>query len=67
MLLYTVAVKQQENRFVVTNAKSAPLALIDPEIPQTEMLWWLVSVLLAAGLMLVVLGLIRRRSAGHEG
>lgn len=35
-----------------------------PRLPQTGMLWWPVPVLLAAGLLLLVLGRLRRRGAG---
>lgn len=35
----------------------------DPKLPQTGQLWWPVGVLAFAGLMLVVMGLVRRRSS----
>ena len=34
----------------------------DPRLPQTGMLWWPVPVLAAAGLLLIVMGCIRRRT-----
>lgn len=38
-----------------------------PDLPQTGQLWWPVPVMFAAGLMLIIIGLlIRRRGAGHE-
>ena len=37
-----------------------------PPLIQTGQLWWPVPVLLAGGLLLIVLGLIRRRSIGNE-
>lgn len=35
------------------------------KLPQTGQLWWPVPVLLAAGLLFVVLGLVKRRGSGH--
>ncbi len=35
-------------------------------LPQTGQLWWPVPVLIAAGLLLLLLGALRRRGAGHE-
>ena len=37
-----------------------------PTLPQTGQLWWPVPVLLAAGLLLVIIGLLRRRGTDHE-
>lgn len=37
-----------------------------PKLPQTGVLWWPVPVLLAAGLMLVIVGLVRRRTDDAE-
>lgn len=37
-----------------------------PTLPQTGQLWWPVPVLVAAGLLLVIAGLIRRRGAENE-
>lgn len=37
-----------------------------PTLPQTGQMWWPVPVLLCAGLMLIVIGLLRRRSAEYE-
>ena len=37
-----------------------------PTLPQTGQLWWPVPALIAAGLLLIVIGLLRRRGAGHE-
>ena len=37
-----------------------------PTLPQTGQLWWPVPILLAAGLILIIFGLIRRRGYRHE-
>lgn len=38
-----------------------------PKLPQTGQYWWPVPVLLASGLLLVAVGLVRRRGgADHE-
>ena len=37
-----------------------------PKLPQTGQLWWPVPLLMAAGLALVLIGLIRRRGVSHE-
>lgn len=37
-----------------------------PTLPQTGQLWWPVPLLLAGGLLLIVMGLLRRRGTGHE-
>ncbi|MBQ1947395.1 MAG: Cna B-type domain-containing protein [Clostridia bacterium] len=55
---YKVTVQQDGNTFVITNTYS--------EIPQTGQLWWPVPVLLAAGLLMILLGLLRRRGMGYE-
>ena len=62
-------VQQVGNSFIVTNTCSKPGTPVEPGkpiLPQTGQLWWPVPVLLAAGLLFVVIGLIRRRGAHHE-
>lgn len=62
-------IQQVENTFLVTNTCGKPGTPTGPEkpiLPQTGQLWWPVPVLLAAGLLFVVIGLIRRRGARHE-
>ncbi|MDD6023110.1 MAG: Cna B-type domain-containing protein [Oscillospiraceae bacterium] len=68
---YTVVVTQEGNTFIVTNTcvqtspqpspSTTPGIPGTPSIPQTGQLWWPVPLLAAVGLLLVVLGLIRRR------
>lgn len=68
---YTVAVTQEGTTFIVTNTydqtapqpspSTTPSVPSTPSIPQTGQLWWPVPLLVAVGLLLVVLGLIRRR------
>lgn len=55
---YKTAIHQDGNSFVITNTYSV--------IPQTGQLWWPVPVLLAAGLLMILLGLLRRRGMGYE-
>ncbi len=70
---YTVAVDREGATFVVTNIITKVLPAEDePEptspdsnkpdnLPKTGQLWWPVPLLLCAGLLLIVIGLIRRR------
>ena len=71
---YTVRVDQEGITFVVTNTyvpttpdtptqptKPSPATPGKPSLPQTGQLWWPVPVLMFAGLVLVVAGLLRRR------
>lgn len=65
---YTVSIKQEGNAFTVTNtykpvtprepSKPEPK---DPELPQTGVLWWPVPALLAAGVVCVAFGVVRRK------
>ena len=66
---YTVTVRREGDAFVVTNTYSGKMPGKPTDsggkLPQTGQLWWPVPLLLASGLLLVVLGLIRRRGADH--
>lgn len=60
-------VRQEGNTFIVTNTCSTPdPSPSNPSLPQTGQLWWPVPVLTAAGLLLLVIGLVRRRGANNE-
>ena len=62
-------IQQDGNTFVITNTFDPPITPTepsDPLIPPTGQLWWPVPVLFAVGLLLVVIGLLRRRGAGDE-
>ena len=77
---YTAEVTREGNTFYVTNSFSedipdeptpttkpdTPTTPGKPTLPQTGQLWWPVPVLIAAGLLFVVIGLLRRRGAADE-
>lgn len=60
---YTVTVTQEGKTFVVTNTYQTPTPgkKTDTKLPQTGQLWWPVPVLLSVGLLLVLIGVLRRR------
>ena len=62
-------VRQEGNTFIVTNTcnrSAVPDSPSNPDLPQTGQLWWPVPVLLCAGALFVVVGLIRRRGSKDE-
>ena len=79
---YTVEVTREGITFVVTNTYNQeipdkpipttpttpdkPTTPTKPTLPQTGQLWWPVPVLVSAGLLFVVIGLLRRRGAVDE-
>ena len=70
---YSVKITREGITFVVTNTYKTPSnppvnpPSKPPKLPQTGQYWWPVPVLLASGLLLVAVGLVRRRGgAGHE-
>lgn len=77
---YTVEVTREGITFVVTNTydekdettartpstPDEPDTPAKPTLPQTGQLWWPVPVLIAAGLLFVVIGLVRRRGTKDE-
>ena len=68
---YTVEVTQEGITFVVKNTHNEdipdePTTPTKPTLPQTGQLWWPVPVLIAAGLLFIVIGLLRRRGAADE-
>ena len=63
---YTVEITREGITFVVRNTYVAPPPPPPPHLPQTGQLWWPVPVLAAAGLLLMVAGLLRRRGDYDE-
>lgn len=75
---YTASIAREGITFVVTNTSNgsgtgnpAPTATPKPsqsgqKLPQTGQLWWPVPLLICAGLLFVVIGLVRRRGMENE-
>ena len=67
---YTVEIVQEGITFVVTNTFEAdtPKDPVppDPTLPQTGQLWWPVPMLISAGLLFILIGLIFRRGRDSE-
>ena len=67
---YSVNVEKHDNQFVIINtysgteAPDTPASPDTPEkLPQTGLLWWPVPVLLSAGLLLIIIGILRREKS----
>lgn len=62
---YTVTIRREGITFLITNTYSPdtppPPTPDTPNLPQTGQLWWPVPLLLCAGLICVLIGLIRRK------
>ncbi|MDD6237182.1 MAG: Cna B-type domain-containing protein [Clostridiales bacterium] len=73
---YTVEVVREGVTFAVINTYAKdipdnevpkePASPSDGKLPQTGQLWWPVPLLIAVGLLCIVIGLLRRRSASDE-
>ena len=59
-------VKTVGNIITVTNTCNRPDTPKGGKLPQTGQLWWPVPVLLLAGLVLVIVGLLRRKEDNYE-
>lgn len=59
-------ITREGQTFVVTNTCIKSEAPTSSDLPQTGQLWWPVPVLLCAGLLFVLIGLMRRRGSSHE-
>lgn len=57
----TPEIRREGNTFIVTNVCEKTENTSENKLPQTGQLWWPVPVLIAAGMFLIVVGLIRRR------
>ena len=58
--------KKDGNIITVTNTCNRPDRPKGSKLPQTGQLWWPVPVLLLAGLVLVIVGLLRRKEDNYE-
>ncbi|MGI6072382.1 MAG: Cna B-type domain-containing protein [Lachnospiraceae bacterium] len=68
---YTVKVVREGVTFIITNTyngetSETPTTPDEPVLPRTGQLWWPVPVLLSAGLLFIVIGLIRKRGGMDE-
>lgn len=59
----TPEIQREGTTFWITNTCDKPTEPSKPTLPQTGQLWWLVPVLTAAGLLLMALGLLRRKNS----
>lgn len=59
---YVSKVRQEGDVFIVTNTWCGPEIPDEPKLPQTGMLWWPVPLLAAAGLLLVLAGVLAGRN-----
>lgn len=59
-------IRYENGLITVTNACNRPASHTNTTLVQTGQLWWPVPVLLVAGLLLVIVGLIRRRGDSDE-
>jgi hypothetical protein len=72
---YTVTYDREANVFIVRSIKKEnppedptdPTDPSGPNLPQTGQLWWPVPVLTIAGMVLILLGWVRRKEQGYEG
>lgn len=63
---YTVRVCRSGNRFVVTNTRPGPKPVRPSTLPQTGQLWWPVPLLAGGGMVLFLIGWLRRRNDEEE-
>lgn len=65
---YQVELTQEGTKFLLTNTyiNEIPDSPDKPDLPQTGQLWWPVPVLMALGMLLMVIGLIRRRGDEYD-
>lgn len=65
---YTVSIKQEDITYIITNTStiSGPgnTGSTTPSLPQTGLLWWPVPVLAAAGIAMIVIGLVVKKEEG---
>lgn len=68
---YTVEISREGVTFVVRNTKEGPIATptpppSNPNLPQTGQLWWPVPALVAGGLLMLIIGMLRSRREQYE-
>lgn len=59
-------IRYENGLITVTNACNRPASHTNTTLVQTGQLWWPVPILLAVGLLMVIVGLIRRRGDSDE-
>ena len=69
---YTVEISREGITFVVRNTMEGPGVTptpppSDPDLPQTGQLWWPVPALIAGGLLMLIIGVLRSRREQYEG
>lgn len=60
---YKLSITGDSDGFVLTNTYTGPGGSGEEELPQTGQLWWPVLILTGVGMVLVLLGLARRRGS----
>lgn len=63
---YTTTVSRENDTYIVTNTYNRPPAPPPPQLPDTGQHWQQPLILFTTGLVLVILGVVRRRTGEYE-
>lgn len=63
---YYVNIEKKNDTFVITNTKTDEPVKKPERLPQTGMLWWPVPFLAVAGILFVIIGLVRRKGNNYD-